>query len=511
MALLLLSRVIGLLREMVVAQLFGQGGNTDTFYFALIVPDFLFYLIAGGVLQSSFTPVFIQWREEHGEKEAWKLCAIVCSYVALIAGVFITIGEVWAHPLAAMVVPDKPELWPQVARLTRVVLPAQIAFLLGSVLMGAQWAGNRQFLSNLGSSIYNLGIMLGGALAAHFLGPQKGIIGLTAGALIGAFVGNLGLQLWAVHRLGARLRPCFDWRHPGVRRVFRLALPVIFSLSIVQVDSTINRWFAGWLFDGAATALERGYRLMMVPVGIFGQAIAIGSFATLTELGRSGQWDEFKATLNYALRVILYLALPATVLLIVLREPVIRLVFHHGRFQEAAVGDVAVALIFFALGIVFWCAQQVVARAFQGLQDTRTPAWTGTVVTVVFVGLNYVLMHAFVRTWGEHWGHGGLALSTTLSAGLHLSAMLVLLRRRIGPLGLSRLAASGARLGGASLVAGAVAELLRRASAAQNAFVILLVAGGAAISVYVALTWRCDERRQVVAQLKRRQTPPGTP
>ena len=484
-ALILLSRITGLARDMVILGVFGQDRYTDCFKAALQVPDLLFFLIAGGVLSSSFMPTYAEYRQKHGEDEAWELCSVVLTLWTLFAVVLVTVGELFAVPLVRGLATPGPE-WTQqqitfVVTMTRIVLPAQIAFFVGGVLMGIQWVHRDFIIPGIGPTVYNLGIMIGGAIGGALLGG-RGVIGLVWGGVVGAFVGNFALQLYGVWRYRPKLRFSLNWRHEGAQRVLILMLPVIFSLSMPQVDVQINKWFAAFLPAGMMSALDTAYRLMLLPVGVVGQGVATSFYATMTNLAAAERMEEYRETVIGGLRQLAAVALPATALLVVLRVPVVAVLFERGKFDRADTLLVAAALAVYALGIYFWCAEQLLGRAFYALRDTMTPPWCGTVVTVIFIALDWLLMRLFIARWGQSAGYLGLALATTLAAGLYCGALLLLLRRKVGGLGLRALAASATKATLAALVAAVVAWAILRvlATARVDSPLLSLLLGGAA-------------------------------
>lgn len=515
MVLILVSRLTGLGRDIAIAAVFGQGRHTDCYYAALQVPDLLHFLIAGGVLGSSFMPVYAEYRRERGDEAAWELCSVVFTLWTLFAVGLVALSELFAPQLVRwLAAPGFPaEDLPQVVALTRIVLPAQVAFFSGGVLMGVQWVHRDFVIPGIGPSLYNLGILAGGIIGGLAVGPEAGVVGLAWGALAGAFVGNLVLQFVGIARYAPRLRFSLDWRHPGARRVLLLMLPVIFSLSLPQVDVQINRWFASWLPEGSMTALDRAYRLMLLPVGIFGQAVAVGFYATLTNLAAEKRLDEYRSTLIFGLRQLGFVALPATALLIVLRVPIVALVFQHGQFDQSDTQAVAGALALYAVGVWCWCAEQLLGRAFYALQDTRTPVYSGTVVTVIFVGLNALFMRLFAQRWGAEAAHLGLALSTSVSAALYVTVLLWRLRRRMGRLGLTALVASLAKSGAASVALGAAAWAMLTALLGQGVAQPALtapLAGGAGLLVFAVaarmlrMEEAADLSNRLTARLRRR-------
>jgi putative peptidoglycan lipid II flippase len=440
MVAVMLSRVLGLARDMVISGLFGQGRNTDIYYSAFRLPDLLFYLIAGGVMSAAFVPVFVEYLSKDKRDEAWELFSIIASVVAVFVIAFICFGEIFARQLvpyvAAPGLRGDPAALDQIAFLTRIILPAQFFFFMGGLMMASLWAHQQFIAPGLGPSIYNIGIITGGAIAGSQLGPQ-GVEGLAWGALVGAFAGNFVLQFAVIRRYGMKFRLNFNYKHPAAVRVWWLMLPVIFSLSLTYIDVWVNSLFASYLFKGAISSIERANRLMQLPIGIFGQSIAIGFYTTLAAQYANDKMDDFRETVNYGLRSVAFVTIPAAVLLVILRVPIIELLFQHGRFSAQATKDVADPLIFYSIGIVAWSVHPLLARSFYSMHTTWTPVITGTLVTALFVPLNWVLMHAMMHT--PFRGHSGLALATSIAAFGDMALLLFLLRRRAGGINLRRI------------------------------------------------------------------------
>jgi len=464
MAAILMSRILGLVRESVITGFFGQGNRTDAYFGAFNVPDLLFYLIAGGVLSSAFIPVFVEYLTSGRRDDAWRVFNVVMTTMAIVVAVFIILGEIFTRQLVPVLSGGgfSREQVERITPIARIILPAQFCFFLGALFMASQWAHQRFLIPGLGPSIYNIGIICGGVIAGIKLGPNA-VEGLAWGGLAGAFAGNFLLQGAMIPRLGGRFRFSLDVRHPGAMRVWRLMVPVIFSLSLTHVDVWINRWFCSYLFEGAYSALTRADRLMQLPIGMFGQAVGIGFYPTLSALITAGDIGEFRRTINYGLRLLMFVSIPSMVLMIVLGTPIIRLLFQHGRFTAQNTHDVYTVLVAYSLGIYFWCAQAVVARGFFSMQDTKTPVYVGTAATAVFVPLNWILMVLFSRI-DPRLGHVGLALATTVSAGLHVGVLLVILRNRVAGLGARQLLDTAGKVLLASVLAGAAAYVGMRAA-----------------------------------------------
>jgi putative peptidoglycan lipid II flippase len=559
-----LSRMLGFVRESILLYYFGRGGLTDIYKLSFTVPDLLYFLIAGGALSSAFIPVFTSYLAQGKEKDAWKVFSVVACTVLTVAAVFILVGERYANSMSWFIAPglrDRPEAVGQLAYLTRIILPAQAFFFLGGLMMGTLYSRNRFLAPAFGPLVYNIAIIAGGLVTAHihradlhylatpavkdaihiYCDPHstpaqlaavarsvdighilkmgtRAVSGYSWGALIGAFIGNFCMQLFVMIRLGMNFRPSFQVSHEGVKKVFALMLPVILGLSLPQVDVIINRYFGNMLAVGSVTALDNANRLMQVPYGVFGQAFGTAVFPTLSALAAKKLWVDYRSQLSQGLRGIVFMTLPASVLMIVLSVPIIRFVFEHGKLVTAQDTSItAFVLVLYCAGVFVWSMQAIVARGFYALHDTLTVVASGTVMTVLFVGMN----EAFVHTaWARSiYAPGGLALTTTIAASLHTFVLMWILRKRIGGIDGRRLVTSVGKMfvasGVMALFAGAVyyglehtprfEAMLLTHKVVATAFE-LLAAGGVGAVAYAGVAWvlKVEELQYAVSMFKGR-------
>jgi putative peptidoglycan lipid II flippase len=416
----LLSRVVGMVREMVIAHQFGLSGQTDAYNAAFKLPDTLMYLIAGGALASTFIPVFTEYLQKDDHKGAWKTFSIVSTITALAATFFVVIAEIFAHEFVRLLNPGFGGARLNLAvGLTRIVLPAQIFFMLGGLFMGTLNARKQFLVPALGPTIYNVGIIMGA-----FLRPELGIYGLMWGALIGAFIGNFALQIYKVVDLGLRFRPSLDISHPGAVKVWRLMMPIVLGVSLPNVDQIISFYFASKLPVGSTTAIGYATRLMLIPIGIFAQAMGIAILPTMSQQARD--LSAFRRTAAHGLRFVLFLTVPSSVLMFLLAGPITSLLFEHGRFNAHDASLTAYALRFYSIGIFAWSAQAILTRGFYALQDTWTPVISGSIMTAVFITMNWYI----IQRHASDWGVGGLAAATSIAATLHMIVMYYFLTRR---------------------------------------------------------------------------------
>lgn len=420
---ILASRVLGLVREMLIARQF-RADMVSAYYAAFNLPDLLFFLLSSGALSSAFIPEFTKRFETGKQKEAWQVYSILFCFMGAILTLATVLFWIFAKPLVSVLavpgfVTQHPELVSLTMTLTRIILPCQIFFFIGGLMM-ATLQSRQEFRATAAAPvIYNLGIIFGAIVLSRWFS----IRGLAIGTLIGAFVGNIAYAYYWMRRLGYEFHPSLYLRHPGVVRVAKLALPVIFGLGLPQIDVIVNRWFASFVSPSAPANLNFANRLMQVPLGIFAQAAGTAILPMLAAYAARNAFDEMRSGVSYGLRAIMVESIPATVFLIVMADPLVRTLYMGGEFRPSSVAPVAILLIWYSVGIFAWAGQRIVAPGFFAMQDTLTPVLVGTVSTLVFIPLNMVLM----RTMGTP----GIALATTIGISIHFFGMTWVLRRRL--------------------------------------------------------------------------------
>jgi putative peptidoglycan lipid II flippase len=419
MASVLISRFLGFFREWTVAHQIGSNGVTDAYYAAFTLPDFLNYLVAGGSLSLTFIPVFTKYVAENREDEGWHVFSTVITAMgALLIGV-ILLGEVFAPQLVQVIAPGfNPAEKARVIYLTRLMLPAQICFYLGSILSAVQYAKGQFVVPSLAPVIYNIGIILGGVLLA----PKIGITGFAVGVLCGAIAGNLLLQIYGAKRAGAHFMPNFNLRHPGFWLFIKLTVPIMLALSLVFTDDWIIRWFGSYLVPASITWLSYAKTLMRVPLGAVGQAVGVASFPFLAQLYSEGKLVELNRTLNGTLKALILLLVPISALTIAQASPIVHLVFSHTRLHESDLQATAKTLAIFSLGMFAWGAQNILARGFYAARDTMTPAITGTILTFANLPVYWFLV--------RRYQHLGLAMASSLGIVVYTILLAGLLNRR---------------------------------------------------------------------------------
>ncbi len=420
MSLFILSRGLGLVREMIIGARFGAGAELDAYLAAFRLPDLLFTLVAGGALASAFIPTFGE-RLAHGRTAAaWDLAAKVATLLVATLTLLALLAALLARPLVAhLIAPGfSPAQQQLTAELLRWMLVSTVLFGLSGLVMGILQSFQRFLLPALAPVVYNLAIIL----AAWLLAPVLGIRGLVIG-VVGGALGHLLVQIPGLRQVGARGRPSLSLTDPGVREVLRLMGPRVLGLAVVQLNFLVNVFLASHLPPGSISALNYAWLLMLLPQGVLAQSVATAAFPTFARQAALGERAAMRATLKGILGLLLAVSVPAALLLFWLREPLVVLLFRRGAFDAAAVALTGSALAFFAPGLIGHVVVEIVARAFYALKDTLTPVLIG----VAAMSLNIALSLLLIRPLA----HGGLALANSLATLAEMGVLLLFLRRRL--------------------------------------------------------------------------------
>lgn len=420
MVAMVLSRLIGYVRDMVIYAQFGQNNLTDAYNAAFSIPDFLYYLLVGGALSSAFIPVFTGYVATKKQDDAWRVASTIFNIIIILMLAGIVLGEIFAPVLIKLLVPGfGPANMELTVKMTRIMFVQTFFMGLNGICMGILNSHQEFLAPAVGSVMYNLGIIAVGLL----LSPTFGIMGFAMGVVAGAVL-NFAVQLPALIRLGLKYYPVFDIKHPGVQKIGRLILPVLIGLSVTQFNLFVNQNLGSSLSEGAISALRAAQRIMQLPIGVFAIAIAVAMFPTLTGQFARKEQEEFKKTMSLGVRTIIMVTLPAAVGLIAMKTPIVRLLFQQGRFTPQDTAATAYALLFYSVGLFAYSTIQLLNRVFYSLQDTRTPVTTGMFTIFVNIALNLLLIKPL--------GHGGLALAYSLAGIANMVILLYILRKKIG-------------------------------------------------------------------------------
>ena len=424
---ILSSRLLGLIREMVFAGLFGAGRNLDAFLMAFRLPNLLRDLFAEGALSTAFITTFSKKIAVEGDQSAWRLANKVATLTAVFMSAITLLGIVFAPQLVDLLTwgnwsPDKTEL---TILLTRIMWPFMLMVSLAALVMGMLNAKYVFGPPAMASSYFNLGSIIGGVAIGYWIDPHFGarsLVGLAIGTLIGGAWQLIG-QFPSLWKVGYRFHPDFHWRDEGVRTVLTLMGPAVIAASAVQVNVLINSGFAASLGNGPVSWLNIAFRLMQLPLGIFGVAIGTVTLPLVSKSAALGNTAEFRATLARGMRLAFLLTVPSAIGLAMLASPIISVIYQHGRFTAEMTRQTAGALQYYAIGLVAYAALKVLTPAFYAVGKRNTPM----VVSFLAIGANLFLNWLFTFRLG--WGHRGLAFSTGLVATINFLLLYTLMRR----------------------------------------------------------------------------------
>ena len=447
------SRILGLIREQIFAALFGGGRAMDAFTVAFRTPNLLRDLFAEGALSTAFITTFSKTIATDGDGAAWRLANKVATMAAVVLSAICLIGILIAPLLVDLFAPgfdaDKAHL---TVMLARIMYPFILLVSLAALVMGMLNAKHVFGVPAMASSFFNLGSIAGGVLIGRWLDPHFGsraLVGLAIGTLIGGAL-QLAVQLPSLARLGYIFRPDFRWRDAGVKTILRLMGPAVIAASSVQLNVMINSMFASTLGDGPIFWLAIAFRLMQLPLGVFGVALATVTLPVLSRLVAAGDSVRFRSELARGLRLAFLLTIPATIGLIILAEPIISVLYQHGRFNAFQTEQAAAALRFYAIGLTAYSAMKVLVPAFYALDRRKTPM----IVSFIAVGVN--LFFNWLFTFRLGWGHRGLALSTGCVALTNFLLLYALMRRHVSHMHTGLLVTMLAKVLLAGVVLGAI-------------------------------------------------------
>lgn len=404
MASVLLSRVIGLAREMVIAYAGGAGGEVDAYQVAFVIPEILNHLLASGFLSVTFIPIFSRYLADDQEAEGWRVFSIIFNCFGSLLILLIIAASILAPELIDLIAPGltDPAVKARAIRMTRIVMPAQFFFFSGGLFMAVQFARERFAIPALAPLVYNLGIIAFGVL----LSPYMGMEGFSWGALIGAFLGNCALQFFGARRAGMVMAFRFDFRHPDLKTYVLLSLPLMVGLTMSFSSEFFLKYFGSYLPAGSIAALTYDLRIMFVLVGFFGQAVGTASYPYMARLAAENRLPDMNRLLNTTLKY-LAVVVPFSVLFMVLRHEIVMLLFQRGRFDAAATAFTARLLFFLMAGTVAFSAQSIVVRAYFATQSTLFPS--------VFCSAGALLSIPLYWTNMQLWGAEGIAAAISIS------------------------------------------------------------------------------------------------
>jgi putative peptidoglycan lipid II flippase len=474
------SRLLGLVREQVIAYLFGATGLVSAFGIAAKVPKMIYELLIGGMLSAALVPVFSKVAEREGRPALWALFSRVASLVAVVLAALVLLLEALSSPLAWLLGGGfEPELQAALARMLRIIAPAVFFFGLSGVVTGLLYTLKRFTYPAFGAAIFNLGIVIAAPLLAGRLDAYSLAVGVFLGSLLQLLIQTPDLR-------DVRFRFRLDLSHPALRRILVLYLPIALGLVISDVQVAIDQRLASSTGESSIAWMDRATTLIQFPHGLVAVAISLAVLPTLSRLSAAGDDEGFRQTLGQGLRLVLSLILPATLGLLVLAEPLVSLLFEHGRFTAHDSFWTAWALRYYLVGLVFAAVDWPLNYAFYARQDTLTPALVGVLSVGVYLAVALTLIGSL--------GMLGLVLADSVKHISHAVTMLVLTRWRTGGLANLQLGSTTAKTFlAAATMAGLMILVLHGLTGAVGTaglgarLLTVTVTGGAGAVVYLGL------------------------
>jgi putative peptidoglycan lipid II flippase len=528
------SRVLGLIREQVFAFFFGAGFLYDAYVVAFRIPNVLRDLFAEGALSAAFVKVFTDYQIEKGEKAAWHLAGLVINGLAVIMSGICIVGILFSRQFVDLVADGfSPEKAALATTLTQIMFPFILLVALAAVAMGVLNTKGVFGIPASASTVFNIvSIIVGLALAFWLSGggwlgttdasgvpgasAQWAIIGMAIGTLIGGAFQFL-MQIPSLFKVGFRFLPLLSFNDEGVRRVMALMAPAIIGTSAVQINVLINTYFVSGI-EGAQGWLSYSFRLMQFPIGLFGVAVGTAAIPVLSRLAKEGKTVQFRDTLSSSMNLVFLMTVPAACGLIVLGEPIVRLIYEHGKFDSKATAMTAFALAGYSVGLAGYAAIKVVSPAFYAMNDAKTPM----IIALASIAVN-ALASYFFREWLSHYGvtpetpsgygHVGVALATSCVALVNFAALIWFMRRKIGRLNGRVIAAAFFKVAAAAAVMSGICYASYRLLHSQLggpglshhlAEALVPIALGAVAFVVMAKLLKINELEQALGAVRRK-------
>jgi putative peptidoglycan lipid II flippase len=495
MTAIMLSRVIGYVREAYIAWAFGAGPQTDAYVAGFTIPDWLNYLVAGGTASITFVAIYTRSLAENKEKDAEKTFSIIITIMTAVLGSGTILAEVFTPHIERHLVKNfSSEQLELCVHLTRILLPAQIFFYVGGVVSAVLLSRRLFLLPAFGPLLYNVSIIAGGLL----LSRRLGIASLAYGALMGSFLGPFLVNVIGAAAIGTGYRISFDFRNPAFREWVRLTIPLMIGVSLVTADDWILRYFASGN-AGDITRLNYAKRLFSVPIAVLGQAIGQASLPFFARLFGEKRMEEFAQMVNASIYRIIATSVVASSLMAAASLPLIDLVYRRGRFQFSDSETTALYFWWFSLSLAFWSAQALYSRAFYAAGDTLTPMVASSLITLASIPMYSALYRAFSTV--------GLAMASDLGIVANTLAIAVLLDRRklvrLHQFPLRELAKVTVTAVFAGILSFRIAQgMIRAESRARDLYALLLITCTWAAAVAAGL-WLTSS--QLPADLRRRR------
>ena len=419
----LISRILGYVKDMILARFFGATGIADTFFVAFRIPNLLRELFAEGAMSSAFIPVLTEYQTRLGREEAKRLVRIAFTFILIGVGIICMVGIVFAPGIVTVIAPgfvSMPQKFSLTVSLTRIMFPFLLLISLAALVMGALNTRRIFFVPALAPATLNITIIILVLIFATRM--EQPILAVAIGVALGGLV-QFAFQLPSFFKSGYSLSPDFGFKHDGLKKMTFLMMPATMGMAVAQINIFVSTILASYLPEGSITYLYYSMRLIQFPIGIFGVAMGMAVLPTLSEHSVRGDYGKLREDFSYALRLLFFISVPAMAGLIALREPIVNILFQRGQFDYIATAGTAHALLFYSLGIWSIVGVRIVTATFYSMQDTRTPVKIAVVAVAANIMFSIILMQPL--------RHSGLAFANSLASGLNFFLLFMLLRKKL--------------------------------------------------------------------------------
>ncbi|HWR59003.1 MAG TPA: murein biosynthesis integral membrane protein MurJ [Thermodesulfovibrionales bacterium] len=442
----LISRILGYVKDMILAVYFGATAISDTFFVAFRIPNLLRELFAEGSMSSAFIPVLTEYQTKHGTDEAKRLVRIAFTFILIFVGLICLAGIVFAPQIVALIAPGflkDSEKFAHTVLLTRVMFPFLLFISLAALVMGALNTRRVFFVPALAPAMLNITIIAVVLLLVPLL--KLPIVAVAVGVTLGGLV-QFAFQIPSFYGKDYDLRPSCEFGHPGLKKMSILIMPATMGMAVAQINIFISTILASYLSQGSITYLYYSMRLIQFPIGIFGVAMGMAVLPALSEHAVKGDMGKLREDFSFALRLLFFITVPAMIGLIALRGPIVNVLFQRGAFDYMATTGTADALLFYSLGIWAIVGVRVVTATFYSLNDTRTPVTVAVTAMLINILMSLVLMGPLK--------HSGLAFANAIASSVNFVLLFYFLRRRLGQIDAKKILISFIKISFASAVMG---------------------------------------------------------
>jgi putative peptidoglycan lipid II flippase len=499
------SRVLGFIRDILLAKIFGATGLTDSFFIAYRIPNLFRELFAEGSMSAAFVPVFTETLTKEGRENAGKLASAVLAFLLLVLSALCALGILLAPLIVSFIAPgflDELEKFNLTVRLTRIMFPFLFFISLAAFAKGILNSLKQFFIPALAPIFLNLAIISAALLAApRFTQPLLAIgIAVSIGGAL-----QIAIQIPSLFKERFIIRPRLILDHPGLRKILHLLLPAIIGMGVAQINIFVSTIFVSYLPGGAATYLYYAMRFVHLPIGIFGVAMATAVLPSLSEHAAKGDSEALRDTFSFALRLLFFITLPAMAGLITLAEPIISVLLQRGEFSAVAASETAFALVFYSSGLWAFVGARIAASTFYSLQDTKTPVKIAAISVVVNIIFSFILMGPL--------RHAGLALANSIASAVNFLMLFYFLRKRLIKVDGRKIVLSFIKTAAASCLMGAVGFAAVHSSLWNADAGLTVKAGGlaaimaicAGLYILIAYVMKSDELTYLLRMRQKRK------